>query len=585
MPTLQFKGKNIIWNHHLSVPYHSLEEIEDLSFQPEKGEGNLIVEGDNLIALKALLPQFGGSIKCIYIDPPYNTQKQTWVYSDNVNSPMIKEWFGKTVDKDDLTRHDKWLCMMIPRLKSLWELLAVDGLLFISIDDHEYHNLKNACDDCFGSNAYLTTLIWNTEGHTDNQYQFKVNHEYILVYIKDEDQIDNSVGYVVDPNTREESNLWKGFAENSITKNGSGNPPSEIKLKAGFPVRSSETKTLESNKPNSQFFEEIKSVGYITRSMTKAHNVKYPIRFDEMVFKNNRLEKACIVYSGWANANKLKKFNENGFKPIEEKDGKVSFFLSENGVIYYHKERDKARHIVSVLRDMGTTEQMKYYLEQLGLDFDYPKPIDLIKYVLKIGGDENAIVLDSFAGSGTTMQAAMDLNKEDGGDRQCILVQMTEATSNDPEKNVCRDITRERIVKSISKEKYQSGFKYLRVGSPIDPETMLDGDLPTYQQFAEYVYYLATGGHLADKTKVDASKYFVGMEGGQAVYLIYEQDMDKLTRLALTLQIAESIVKHSPGKRRVVFAPSCFLDEEYMTAMQIEFVSVPYNLFERKNNG
>jgi adenine-specific DNA-methyltransferase len=162
---------------------------------------------------------------------------------------------------------------------------------------------------------------------------------------------------------------------------------------------------------------------------------------------------------------------------------------------------------------------------------------------------------------------------------------MTEATSNDPEKNVCRDITRERIVKSISKEKYQSGFKYLRVGSPIDPETMLDGDLPTYQQFAEYVYYLATGGHLADKTKVDASKYFVGMEGGQAVYLIYEQDMDKLTRLALTLQIAESIVKHSPGKRRVVFAPSCFLDEEYMTAMQIEFVSVPYNLFERKNNG
>ena len=132
---------------------------------------------------------------------------------------------------------------------------------------------------------------------------------------------------------------------------------------------------------------------------------------------------------------------------------------------------------------------------------------------------------------------------------------------------------------------YDTGFKYLRVGSPIDPETMLDGDLPTYQQFAEYVYYLATGGHLADKSKVDASKQFVGMEGGQAVHLIYEQDMDKLTRLALTLQIAESIVKHTPGKRRVVFAPACFLDEEYMTAMQIEFVSVPYNLFERKNNG
>ncbi|PTB93225.1 hypothetical protein C9994_13230, partial [Marivirga lumbricoides] len=177
------------------------------------------------------------------------------------------------------------------------------------------------------------------------------------------------------------------------------------------------------------------------------------------------------------------------------------------------------------------------------------------------------------------------LNNSDNGNRSCVLVQMTEASESEPDKNICRDVTRERVKLAIEKHGFNSGFKYLRVGSPIDPETMLDGDLPTYQQFAEYVYYLATGGHLADKSKVDASKHFVGMEGGQAVYLIYEQDMDKLTRLALTLQIAESIVKHSPGKRRVVFAPSCFLDEEYMTAMQIEFVSVPYNLFERKNNG
>src|SRR3989337_1567155 len=146
MPTLQFKGKNIIWNHHLSIPYHTLDEVKKLHFQPKKlvhegfnggAEANLIIEGDNLLALKALLPQYAGKVKCIYIDPPYNTGNEGWVYNDNVNSPMLKEWLGKEVGKDDLTRHDKWLCMMVPRLKLLRELLADAGAIFISIDDYE----------------------------------------------------------------------------------------------------------------------------------------------------------------------------------------------------------------------------------------------------------------------------------------------------------------------------------------------------------------------------------------------------------------------------------------------------------------
>ena len=178
------------------------------------------------------------------------------------------------------------------------------------------------------------------------------------------------------------------------------------------------------------------------------------------------------------------------------------------------------------------------------------------------------------------MHAVNELNK-DGGNRKCILVQMTEATDTEPDKNICRDITRERNKLAIEKFGYESGFKYLKVGAAIDPETMLDGELPTYNQFAEYVFYLATGGHLADKENINSENYFVGTEGSQAIYLIYEQDFDKLTRMALTLDIAEQIIAHSPGKRRTVFAPSCFLDEDYMTEKQIEFVSVPYNLFER----
>ena len=149
MPTLQFKGKNIIWNHHLSIPYYTLDEVEKLHFQPEKADGNLIVEGDNLLALKALLPQYAGKVKCIYIDPPYNTGNEGWVYNDNVNSPMLKDWLGKEVGKDDLTRHDKWLCMMVPRLKLLRELLADDGAIFISIDDCEQHTLRMVLDEIF----------------------------------------------------------------------------------------------------------------------------------------------------------------------------------------------------------------------------------------------------------------------------------------------------------------------------------------------------------------------------------------------------------------------------------------------------
>ncbi len=185
MPTLQFKGKNIIWNHHLSVPYHTLEEVEDLHFQPEKGNGNLIIEGDNLIALKALLPEYAGKVKCIYIDPPYNTGNEGWVYNDKVNSPLINNWLGKTVGTDDLTRHDKWLCMMTPRLKMLRDLLSDDGAIFISIDDNEVANLKLLMEEIFGEENFIGLLptIMNLKGNQD-QFGFAGTHEYTFVYAK-----------------------------------------------------------------------------------------------------------------------------------------------------------------------------------------------------------------------------------------------------------------------------------------------------------------------------------------------------------------------------------------------------------------
>jgi len=185
MPTLQFKGKNIIWNHHMSVPYHTLERVEELDYQPDKSNGNLIVEGDNLTALKALLPEFGGRVKCIYIDPPYNTGNEGWVYNDNVASPIIQEWIGKEVNDDDLTKHDKWLCMMVPRLKLLYELLKEDGIIFISIDDNEQSNLKLVCDSIFGEENFLGNIVRAT-GQTTGQDSGGLgsSFDFLLVYGK-----------------------------------------------------------------------------------------------------------------------------------------------------------------------------------------------------------------------------------------------------------------------------------------------------------------------------------------------------------------------------------------------------------------
>ena len=185
MPTLEFKGKTTIWNHHLSVPYHALEEIKSLDFAPHEGAGHVMVEGDNLLALKALLPKYGGKVKCIYIDPPYNTGNEGWVYNDKVNSPTIRSWLGKTVDKEDLTRHDKWLCMMVPRLQLLRELLAEEGVIFVSIDDNEVHNLRAIMDKIFGEENFVGDIIRKTKSMTnDAKTGFNIQHENCLIFAK-----------------------------------------------------------------------------------------------------------------------------------------------------------------------------------------------------------------------------------------------------------------------------------------------------------------------------------------------------------------------------------------------------------------
>ena len=555
MPTLQFKGKNIIWNHHLSVPYHSLEESAELNFQEDKGNGNLIIEGDNLLALKALLPKYSGKINCIYIDPPYNTGKEGWIYNDKVNSPLIKEWLGKEVSQDDLTRHDKWCCMMSPRLKLLRELLTEDGLIFISIDDYEVHNLRALCNEIFGEENLITNFTWRTDGNFDNQAKIKINHEYILCYAYEKNNFE--FPEVIDPNIQEDSKLFNDEIVNTIVKNGPKNPISPITLPIGFPAN----------------FEK----GKISK-----RDDKWPHFENDAIIEDYKLISPVTVSSGWSSKRLFELFLGNNLKSVLDTKGQTTdFYLTENGAIEARKTREVNSHVISSLMNLGSTQSMSAELKEIGIDFEYPKPTTLIKYLFSLLNDKKATFLDSFSGSGTSMHAVMELNKEDKGARKCIMVQMSEATEREPDKNVCKDVTRLRIQKAIEKHNYQSGFRYLRVEAPIDPDTLLEGNLPTYNQFAEYVYYLATGSNLSEKEKIDPNKHFVGNNGSRSIFLIYEQDFDKLTRLALTLEIAQEIIKESPGKRRIIYAPACFLDEEFMSANQIEFVSIPYNLFER----
>ena len=538
MPTLQFKGKNIIWNHHLSIPYHTLEEVSKLNFRADKSDGNLIIEGDNLLALKALLPQYAGKIKCICIDPPYNTGNEGWVYDDKVNSPLIKEWLGKEVGKDDLTRHDKWLCMMTPRLRLLRDLLDDDGVIFVNIENNEQHHLRNLMNEIFGEDNFVGTLIWRKkEGGGQADQYFATEHEYIHVYQKT--SLFKWLDEVIDVS---ESSFKKEDKEgkfNIVKLAKWGNTARrEDRPKMYFPISAPDGKKVFPIAPD----------GSDGRWRVGKQRMSYLIEND-------------LVY-------------------FEKKEGRWIAYEK----IYYTDEMIKVIKERSILYDIATTaDASKELTELFGKKdvFENPKPLELIKFFIQYTTGREAIIIDSFAGSGTTMRAVMDLNKEDGGNRKCIMVQMTESTEKEPKKNICKDITRERVKRAIEKYGYKSGFKYLRVGDPIDAETMLSGTLPTYKQFAKYVYYLCTGGYLQDESSIDEKTYFVGMHRKDAIYLIYKKDYDTLTRLALNLPIAERMLKDQKDKKVIVYAPACFLDEEYLEAKNMEFVGIPYNLFRR----
>jgi DNA modification methylase len=578
MPTLHWIGKEAVVKHHKDVPYRLLEPVAKLSCG-DANSGNLIVQGDNLHALKALLPRYAGQVKCIYIDPPYNTGNEGWVYNDNVNSPEIRKWLGEVVGKEGetLDRHDRWLCMMYPRLLLLKKFLREDGAIFVSMDDNEAATLRLLMDEVFGQKNFIAQFVWNTEGHTDNQFHIKVNHEYVLMYACRQELLE--VGHVIDPNTREGSNLWAGIAENSITKNGPANPPSEITLPVGFPCEA-ETLRLALTELPKGIIKSMEEHGLSSNQIkAKFGKVQFPLRLDPMTAKNFKLTKNCRVFSGWANANKLKAFIANRCEPMQDDDGlMIRFYLSSNGVIYYRKDRgEQARNIVSVLRNLSTTEKMRSELEGMGLHFKYPKPKELIKYLIRIGAGRNDIVLDSFAGSGTTAQAVLEQNAEDGGNRNFILVEL--------DNNIARNVTAERVRfvaqgytngKDQTIEGVGGGFQYCALSQ--EPLFTAQGQIRadvTFAQLAEFVWFVETGTGFTGK----ANSPLLGVHEGRAIYLLYNgilKDKSVAGGNVLTGPVHDILPPHAGPK--VIFATASRLGVARLAREQIVFKQTPYAL-------
>jgi len=416
-------------------------------------------------------------------------------------------------------------------------------------------------DDMFGEDCFLGSFVWKKRSGSNDAKDFiSVDHEYVLTYRKTEiftfEGVSKDFSNYQNPD-RDQRGDWT-FGDLTCNKT------KEERPNLFYEITDPKTGIVYSCNLNRVWVYEKNRM----ERMIKEDKVIFPIDGKgtpqyKRHLSEVRSDKKPV--STWIEQNKNSNGNSNSlFEPSEE----------------YSKKIIESKILTSDL-NMKATKDLRQLFDNVQI-FDYPKPISLIKTLIAQATEKDDIILDSFSGSGTAMHSVMELNTEDSGNRQCIMVQMPENSEAEPDKNICKDITRERVKRAIDKFGYESGFKYYRLGIPLDAETMLSGQLPTYNQFAKYVYYLCTGENLESENKINEANFYVGEYGKQAIYLVYKQDYETLTRLALNLTLAEKIKEQQPSKKRIVYAPSCFLDEEYLTDNQIEYVGIPYSLFSRR---
>ena len=544
MPTLDWIGKNKVINHHMDVPYRVLEP----QYTYGEDSGNMIIHGDNLSALKSLLPQYEGKIRCIYIDPPYNTGNEGWVYNDNVNDPRIRKWLGEVVgaEGEDLSRHDKWLCMMYPRLKLLHRLLADDGVIFISIDDNELYNLKMICDEIFGMANFLLQMARITKRSGKSTDIFAKNHDYLLVYSK-------TAQYKLN-----------AFEHND----------------AGF-------KNKDEYFEKRGFYKLNQTLDY--DSLQYSQNLDYPLEIDGITYyagtsHENYLKRQAGNYkrADWAWRWSLKKFQfgyENGFIVVKKSKNGTRIYtktyqfatISEKNGDYYieYMKRTAPISSLSLSENKYSNDNATKILTAIfsSKEFDYSKPVSLLEFICKLATDKDSIVLDSFAGSGTTAHAVLNMNRQDGGNRRFILIEMCDYAET---------ITAERVKRVIdgygegekAVDGTGGGFTFYELGEKLLDGEYLNENVPL-DKIRSYVYFTETKQSATDKAD---EPHYLGTYLDTAYYFYYDKNA------ATTLDHDFLATVRTKAESYVIYADRCILSDEELERYHITFKKIPRDI-------
>jgi site-specific DNA-methyltransferase (adenine-specific)/adenine-specific DNA-methyltransferase len=548
MPVLDWIGKPAVVKHHRDVPYRLLEPVPDLSCG-DAGSGNLIVQGDNLLALKALLPRYAGQVKCIYIDPPYNTGNEGWAYNDNVNSPEIRKWLGEVVGKEGetLDRHDRWLCMMYPRLALLKQFLRDDGFIFISLDDNECASLTHLLTELFGEQNFVAQIIVEANRRGQTYKQISKTHEYVLCFSRTP--------------TAKLSEIQTG-GENL-------NKRDEFGSYSARELRNRNPKFGRHNRPNLFYPIYVDPDSGDSEQQYSISTVREP-NFIEVLPLNSEGKESCWRWG----VPTLAKACEEGKRIVygsRTRSGAWRVFEK------YRKESVKAKTIWSETEFIS--EQGTYVLTEMGMaeQFQFPKPPELIKRCIELATSDSDLILDSFAGSGTTGHAVLKQNAEDGGHRQFILIEM------DPK--IAHDVTAERVrrvAQGYANARGEpvaglgGGFQFCKLSDEplFTAEGQVRADV-TFAQLAEFVWFVETGAGFDGK----ADSPMIGTHEGRAVYLLYNgilKDKSVAGGNVLTANVLDVLPRFDGP--RVIYAAACRLGSARLAREGIVFKQTPYAL-------
>lgn len=642
MPTLHWIGKDKVINHHAEVPFRVLQHKygyrgEQPADKTATQGGNKIIHGDNLEALKALLPEYEGRVDCIYIDPPYNTGNEGWVYNDNVNDPHIRKWLGEVVgaEGEDLSRHDKWLCMMYPRLRLLQQLLSENGVIFISNDDNEQAALRALCNEIFGSQCFVSNIIWQKSYSSRNDSKgIPTATDYITVYSRYPNWNPNKLERTEEMNAKygnpdNDIALWR--SDNAYAPNAATHQGMVYAIQHPFTGEMLYPAPALCWRYGQDIMLEIMN-GWCEYELCDLDDAE---RRAEVC--NVPIDKIRKGVKGIVLKNSLEVSREAATS-VYQRGQWPKYFFSKGGYggiakkTYLNAVEGRLINNFWPFTEVDHTDGAKKELKRIFEDavpFDTPKPSALIRRILEIATDETSVVLDAFAGSGTTAHAVLDLNKKDGSNRKFILIEMMDYAETITAERVRRVITgypykgkkeeeiyskkltttnilkadeilkeAESVVDKV-KDKYDKvgkpkiadncikvmgtkvyeermeglggSFDYYELGEPLFNEDGTLNEAVGTDKIRAYVYYTETHQHLARQQDTDYP-YLLDYHGGTGYFFYYEPD--KVTTISYDiLHIVPQRAEHY-----VIYADVCTLGKEQLAKMNIVFKKIPRDI-------